>query len=47
VGFLFGLDLGDTLNVVFVVQESASSSQGVHTGFDAYGFQLSAVEILC
>ncbi len=47
VRFLFGLHLSDTLNVVFVVQESASSSQGVHTGFDAYGFQLSAVEILC
>jgi hypothetical protein len=47
VRFLFGLDLGNTLNVVFVVQESSSSSQGVHAGLDAYGFQLSTVEILC
>jgi hypothetical protein len=30
-----------------VVQESSSSSQGVHAGFNAYGFQLSTVEILC
>lgn len=46
-GFLFCLDLSDTLDVVLVVKESSASSQSVHTCLNTDCLQHGAVEIFC
>lgn len=46
VGLLFGLDLQDSLHVIFMVQLCGSTAQRNHTGLHTHSFALGTVEVV-
>lgn len=43
---LFRLDLSNALHEVIVMNRDGTSSQSAHSGLDADGFQLGAIEVV-